>query len=54
MGVALMIPVAILVAIAAFERGLDPDNFVNPIESSIADLVGTSTILASVELLGLG
>jgi mgtE-like transporter len=41
------------VAILTFQKGLDPDNFVIPIESSLADSITTTALLAALSLLGL-
>jgi cation transporter-like permease len=41
-----------MVAILTFKKGLDPDNFVIPIESSIADSVTTVALLAAIFLTG--
>ncbi|MDI6691099.1 MAG: magnesium transporter [Candidatus Bathyarchaeota archaeon] len=40
------------VAILTFQRGLDPDNFVIPIESSLADSITTIALLAALFLVG--
>ncbi|OYT30390.1 MAG: hypothetical protein B6U95_00465 [Thermofilum sp. ex4484_82] len=44
LGFIIMIPIILLTAYETVKRGLDPDNFVNPIESSIADFVETFSI----------
>jgi mgtE-like transporter len=44
--------IAFSVAILTFHRGLDPDNFVIPIESSLADAVTTLSLLAMLGLVG--
>jgi mgtE-like transporter len=41
------------VAILTFQKGLDPDNFVIPIESSLADSVTTIALLVALSLLEL-
>jgi mgtE-like transporter len=41
------------VAILTFQKGLDPDNFVIPIESSLADSVTTVALLVALSLLEL-
>ncbi len=43
--------IALIVAILTFRLGLDPDNFVNPIESSLADAVTTASLLLALTLL---
>jgi len=40
------------VSILTFQRGLDPDNFVIPIESSLADSITTIALLAALFLIG--
>jgi len=45
LGFIVMIPVVFLTAYITYRKGLDPDNFINPIQSSIADLVETISIL---------
>jgi mgtE-like transporter len=47
-----IIIVAYVVAILTFQRGLDPDNFVIPIESSLADGITTISLLAALSLIG--
>lgn len=49
-----IICVAFGVAVLTFHRGLDPDNFVIPIESSLADAVTTISLLAMLNLVGYG
>jgi len=44
--------IAFGVAILTFHRGLDPDNFVIPIESSLADAVTTLSLLTMLSLVG--
>jgi len=41
-----------MVAVLTFQRGLDPDNFVIPIESSLADGITTISLLAALFLVG--
>ena len=41
------------ISILTFKKGLDPDNFVIPVESSFADGVTSLALLASLLLLGL-
>jgi len=40
------------VAVLTYQRGLDPDNFVIPIESSFADSVTTFSLLLALGLFG--
>jgi len=47
-----VIIVAYMVAVLTFQRGLDPDNFVIPIESSLADGITTISLLAALFLVG--
>jgi len=44
--------VAFSVAILTFHRGLDPDNFVIPIESAVADAVTTIFLLLTLSIVG--
>ncbi|MBN1784561.1 MAG: magnesium transporter [Candidatus Bathyarchaeota archaeon] len=46
--VAVMLFVAYAVAISTFRRGLNPDNFVIPVESSLADTVTTAAALLAL------
>jgi mgtE-like transporter len=46
--------VSFYVAILTFRRGLDPDNFVIPIESSLADSITTVALLISLFLVSYG
>jgi mgtE-like transporter len=41
------------ISILTFKKGLDPDNFVIPVESSFADVVTSIALLVSLLLLGL-
>jgi cation transporter-like permease len=41
------------ISILTFKRGLDPDNFVIPVESSFADVITSIALLVSIILLGL-
>jgi mgtE-like transporter len=41
------------ISILTFKKGLDPDNFVIPVESSFADVITSIALLASLFLLGL-
>jgi len=47
-----MIVISFGVAILTFHEGLDPDNFVIPIESSLADTITTVSLLAMLSLVG--
>lgn len=47
-----IIVVAYTVGILTFQKGLDPDNFVIPIESSLADSITTISLLAALTLIG--
>jgi mgtE-like transporter len=49
--VAIMVVVAYAVAISTFRRGLNPDNFVIPVESSLADTVTTAAALLALALI---
>jgi mgtE-like transporter len=51
LAVAIMLLVAYTVAIYTFRRGWNPDNFVIPIESSLADTVTTTAILVSLVII---
>jgi len=44
--------VSYVVAIVTYRRGLDPDNFVIPIESSLADSITTLSLLVALGLFG--
>ncbi len=44
--------ISFMVAIATFRKGLDPDNFVIPIESSLADGITTVALLVALLLIG--
>jgi len=48
LAVSVMIIIAYAVAIFTYRRGLDPDNFVIPIESSLADSITTVSLLAAL------
>jgi mgtE-like transporter len=50
--VLLIVVISFVVAIATFRKGLDPDNFVIPIESSLADGITTVALLAALFLTG--
>ncbi len=47
-----IILISYAVAVLTFQRGLDPDNFVIPIESSLADSVTTFSLLLALGLFG--
>ena len=51
LAVSVMILIAYAVAIFTFRRGWNPDNFVIPIESSLADTMTTAAILVALELI---
>lgn len=51
LAVSIMIIIAYAVAIFTFRRGWNPDNFVIPIESSLADTVTTATVLVALALI---
>ncbi len=48
LAVSVMVVIAYLIAIATYRKGWDPDNFVIPIESSLADSVTTVALLAAL------
>ena len=47
-----IIIISFIVAIITFQKGLDPDNFVIPIESSLADGITTISLLVALTLIG--
>jgi mgtE-like transporter len=49
---AVMIFVSFSVAILTFKRGLDPDNFVIPLESSLADVITTVLLFVMLSIIG--
>ena len=51
LAVSIMIIIAYTVAIFTFRRGWDPDNFIIPIESSLADTVTTAAVLVALALI---
>jgi mgtE-like transporter len=51
LAVSLMVFIAYAVAIFTFRRGWNPDNFVIPIESSLADTITTASVLVALALL---
>ncbi len=52
LAVSAMVFIAFTVAILTYRRGLDPDNFVIPIESSLADSLTTVSLLAALSAIG--
>ncbi|MEM3696058.1 MAG: magnesium transporter [Candidatus Bathyarchaeia archaeon] len=50
--VSAIIIISFAVAILTFQKGLDPDNFVIPIESSLADSITTIALLVALFLVG--
>jgi len=48
LAVSIMVIIAYAVAIFTYRRGLDPDNFVIPIESSLADSITTVSLLVAL------
>lgn len=52
MAISSIIVVSFAVAILTFQKGLDPDNFVIPIESSLADGITTVFLLTALTLIG--
>jgi mgtE-like transporter len=50
--VSIIVIISFAVAIATFRKGLDPDNFVIPIESSLADGITTVALLVALFLIG--
>ena len=51
LAVSLMVFIAYAVAIFTFRRGWNPDNFVIPIESSLADTITTAAVLVALALI---
>jgi len=51
LAVSIMIVVAYSIAIFTYRRGLNPDTFVIPIESSLADTVTTASVLLALALI---
>ncbi len=47
-----MVIISFSVAILTFHKGLDPDNFVVPVESSLADTITTVSLLVMLSLMG--
>jgi mgtE-like transporter len=52
LAVAAIVLVSFAISILTFKRGLDPDNFVIPIESSFADSITSLALLVALLLLG--
>jgi mgtE-like transporter len=52
LAVFIIIIISFAIAIATFRKGLDPDNFVIPIESSLADGITTIALLIALFLIG--
>jgi len=50
LAVSLMVVISFTVAISTQKRGLDPDNFVIPIESSLADSITTISLLTTLTM----
>lgn len=48
LAVSAMVVITFIIAIATYRRGLDPDNFVIPLESSLADSVTTLSLLLAL------
>ena len=51
LAVSIMIFIAYSIAIFTYRRGLNPDNFVIPIESSLADTITTAAVLVALALI---
>ncbi|RLE65476.1 MAG: hypothetical protein DRJ47_05150 [Thermoprotei archaeon] len=51
--VPLIISLSYIIAIKTYKKGLDPDNFVNPIESTLADMITTSAIYLAALIAGI-
>ena len=49
--IASIVGIALVSSIVTYRRGLNPDNFVNPIVSTVADTVATLTLYLAVTLL---
>jgi len=47
-----MVIIAYVVAMFTYRRGWDPDNFVIPIESSLADVITTLSLLLAIHVIG--
>jgi len=48
-----MIIIAYAIGVLTYRKGWDPDNFVIPIESSLADTITTIALLAALTVIGL-
>jgi mgtE-like transporter len=48
----IMILISFSVAILTFQKGLDPDNFVIPLESSLADVITTVSLFVMLSIIG--
>jgi len=48
-----LLPVTVLIALAAFRLGMDPDNVVVPLITTIADLAGVVFLLLSMVMVGI-
>jgi mgtE-like transporter len=48
----IMVIISFSVAILTFKRGLDPDNFVIPLESSLADAITTLSLFVMLSIIG--
>jgi len=53
LAVSVMVLIAYAVAIFTYRRGWDPDNFVIPIESSLADSITTVSLLAALSAISI-
>ena len=51
LAVSAMVIIAYAVAISTYRRGLDPDNFVIPLESSLADSITTASLLIALTVI---
>lgn len=54
MAAAFIITVSYVAAVFTYQKGLDPDNFVIPIESSLADSATTVSLLIALSLIRIG
>ena len=52
LAVFIIVIISFAIAMATFRKGLDPDNFVIPIESTLTDGITTIALLASLFLTG--
>ena len=52
LAVSCIVAISWAISIITFQRGLDPDNFVIPIESSVADSITTISLLIALALTG--